>query len=61
MVLAVGVDPLDALAQGIDGLAASLAMRSRHSLRQTGSFSRLRRRRASDAGLTVSFSFGGGV
>src|SRR5271170_3569738 len=54
MVLAIGVDPLDALAQGIDGLAASLAMRSRHSLRQKGSFARLRIRRASVAGLTVS-------
>ena len=60
VVLAVCVDPLDALAQSIDSLARFARMRSRHALRQTSSFSRLRIRRASVAGLTSSRSPGGG-
>ena len=61
MVLAIGVDPLDALAQGVDGLARFARHALRHALRQAGSFARFRIRRASVAGLTVSFSFDGGV
>jgi hypothetical protein len=60
VVLAIGVDPLDALTQGIN----SLARFARHPFAprlEAGSFSRLRRRLARLAGLMSSPSLGGGV
>jgi hypothetical protein len=57
-----GPDPLGALARGVDGPCPLRSLGPpANVLRHKNSFTRFAIRRASVAGLTVSFSAGGGI